>query len=297
MSESKNTKKYSYMVSGFDFHDLFDNAPIGIFISTPEGRYISVNPATARMLGYDAEQDLIESVTDIATQVYADPADRAKFMRLMEEYGEVVNHECRFRRRDGKEFWVSRNVRALKNQEGRIIAYQGFNADITEFKQAEKVLYEKNQLLQTITDTMSDLVSVTDMEGNFKFVGASHSILGYDQDALIGRNVMELVHPDDYQEIATAFSDFLVKRKDDRKVEYRYCRADGGYLWFETIGKFILDEHGDPQEILFNTRDITSRKQAEEELKRIEWMLSSKSIHDIEASEETHDQGYGDLTE
>jgi PAS domain S-box-containing protein len=74
------------------------------------------------------------------------------------------------------------------------------------------------------------------MEGNFKFVGSSHSILGYDPDSLVGRNVMELVHPDDYQETAAAFAEFLANREDGRKVVYRYRRADGEYLWFETVG-------------------------------------------------------------
>ncbi len=84
-----------------DPNDILMNAPMGIFTSTPEGSYISVNQATAEMLGYENPQELISSITDIATQVYADSADRAEFMRLMEEYGEVINYECRFRRRDG----------------------------------------------------------------------------------------------------------------------------------------------------------------------------------------------------
>jgi hypothetical protein len=90
---------------------------------------------------------------------------------------------------------------------------------------------------------------------------------------------------------------FLANREDGRKVEYRYRRADGNYLWFETVGKFILDDQGNPKEILFSTRDFTARKQAEGNLKRIEWMLSKKPISNIEAQAETHDQGYGDLTE
>ncbi len=77
-----------------------------------------------------------------------------------------------------------------------------------------------------IIDTTSDLVAVTDMEGNFTFIGPSHSILGYDPNSLVGRNVMELVHPDDYQETAIAFAEFLANREDGRMVEYRCCRAD-----------------------------------------------------------------------
>ena len=169
--------------------------------------------------------------------------------------------------------------------------------DITDKKHAEKALREKTNFLQNIIDTISDLVSVTDMEGNFIFLGPSFIALGYDPDSLVGRNVMEFVHPDDYQEIATAFADFLANREDGRKVEYRYRRADGDYLWFETVGKFILDDTGNLEEILFTSRDSTARKKAEGELKRIEWMLSMKPVSKIDAQTENLDQGYGDLTE
>jgi PAS domain S-box-containing protein len=184
-----------------------------------------------------------------------------------------------------------------RDEAGTIVRSVGMIQDITERKRMEEALREKTRFLQNIIDTTSDLVSVTDMVGNFKFIGPSHSILGYDQDSLVGRNVMELVHPDDYQETATAFAEFLANREDGRKVEYRYLRADGNYIWLETVGKFILDDAGNPKEILFTSRDFTARKRAEGELKRIEWMLSRKPVSENDAQTEPHDQGYGDLTE
>jgi PAS domain S-box-containing protein len=284
--------------TGFsDAHDILMNAPIGIFTSTPEGRFLSVNRAFARLYGYESPQALIESITDISAQIYVDRADRDEFVRQLESNGEVVNHECRFRRWDGSTFWGSRNARAIRDQTGAIIHYQGFTTDISARKQADADLREQTQRLNSITENMFDMVSVTDLDGNYTFLGPSHAMLGYDLDALIGKNVMELVHPDDHQAVATAFAGFLANREDGRKVDYRYRRADGNYLWFETVGKFIRDDAGNPKEILFSTRDFTARKQAEGNLKRIEWMLSRKPLLNIEAQAETHDQGYGDLTE
>lgn len=146
------------------------------------------------------------------------------------------------------------------------VKVSGVIHDITERKQAEEALQEKTKFLQNIIDTTSDLVAVTDMEGNFKFIGPAHRFLGYNPDSLIGRNVMEFVHPDDYQETATAFAEFLANREDGRKVEYRYRRVDGDYLWFETVGKFILDDAGNPKEILFSSRDFTAHKKAEAQI-------------------------------
>lgn len=79
------------LAPGVDPWDIFNNAPIGIFTSTPEGRFQSVTPAFARMYGYDSPEELVESTTDIATHIYADPDDRKEFVRVLEEQGEVGN--------------------------------------------------------------------------------------------------------------------------------------------------------------------------------------------------------------
>ncbi|MCJ8501547.1 PAS domain S-box protein [Desulfatitalea alkaliphila] len=172
--------------------------------------------------------------------------------------------------RNGKRVWVRAIGRAVRNQEGNIIKVQGSFQDITERKKAEEKLKEKTQLLQVITDNMFDLVALTDLEGNYIFLGASHHILGYDIDFLIGRNVMEFVHPEDVDELSISFRDFLSGSDDSRKEEYRYRCADGRYVWFETVGKFIRDDSGDPKEIIFSTRDITEHKRIERELKESE---------------------------
>ena len=66
-----------------DAQDILMNTPMGIFRSTPKGRLLSVNPAMVRMFGYDSPQDMMESVTDIESELYADPADKEKFKLLL----------------------------------------------------------------------------------------------------------------------------------------------------------------------------------------------------------------------
>jgi PAS domain S-box-containing protein len=120
-----------------DPHDIIEKAPIGIFITTPQGRYTSANQALAVMLGYESPEELIASITDIATQAYVNPEDREEFMRLIQEHGEVVDHECRFKRKDGTEFWVSMNGRAVRDQNENTLYYQCFITDITERKRTD----------------------------------------------------------------------------------------------------------------------------------------------------------------
>jgi len=92
---------------------------------------------------------------------------------------------------------------------GEFIGTMGVITDITERKLMEDALQEKTNFLQNIIDTASDLVSVTDIEGNFKFVDPSHSILGYDPDSLVGRNVMEFVHLYNLTDFNTLFYRFF----------------------------------------------------------------------------------------
>ena len=146
--------------------------------------------------------------------------------------------------------------------------------DIVRRKQAEKALQEKNDLLERIFDSNFDLIALSDLEGNFTLVGKSHEILGYDSDYLIGRNVMEFVHPEDIAFVGNEFSRFL-KSDENRKIDYRYKRMDGEYLWFETMGTKLKDKKGNPEQILFNTRNITERKRIEQEMIEQKDMLAA----------------------
>jgi PAS domain S-box-containing protein len=175
---------------------------------------------------------------------------------------------------DGSKIWVSMNVSFLRDENGNPVGIQGVTRDVTERKKAEEALRENTQLLQNILNHMHDLVSLNDMNGNFKFASASHKILGYEPDFLIGKNVMEFVHPDDLPEVSSVFEKYLVSQKDEGKVEYRCRCADGSYLFFETIGRFLRDKNGIPKEILFSTRNITEQKLAEKEREKLQSQLN-----------------------
>ena len=118
--------------------NMYDNAPIGIFRSTLDGRYASANPALARMLGYDSPENLIESLTDLSTQLYLDPTFRA---RLLEEVlatdGWVHRDQAEWRRRDGGRLLVEILIRQIFPADARTPCLEGFITDITERKRLE----------------------------------------------------------------------------------------------------------------------------------------------------------------
>jgi len=135
-----------------DCRDLLMDAPIGVFASTPAGRYLSVNLANARMFGYASPQQMVDSITDIASQAYLDPADRTDFLEQLRHHGEVFSHECRLLRRDGSVFWGSRNARAVFDAQGNISLIQGFTTDISQSKQAAAKLRHEARLSQALSE-------------------------------------------------------------------------------------------------------------------------------------------------
>jgi PAS domain S-box-containing protein len=129
-----------------NYRTIFDNAPVGIFQSTPEGRYLKANQALADIYGYASPEEMLAEVTDITNQLYVDPAERLEFRRWLAEYGEVHGDEVRNRRKDGSLFWITRSARAVKNAAGEIQYYEGFLQDISERKHAEQALEARLEL-------------------------------------------------------------------------------------------------------------------------------------------------------
>jgi PAS domain S-box-containing protein len=119
------------------YRNIYENAIEGFFQSTPEGRFISVNPAFASMLGYASPEELISNITDIVKQYYSDPEDRRQYQQILQKNGTVENFEFRAKRKDGSQIWVSNSTRAYFDPTGKAIRYEGIVLDITERKQLE----------------------------------------------------------------------------------------------------------------------------------------------------------------
>src|SRR6185503_7883469 len=133
------------------YRDIFDNAEEGIFQSTPEGRYVVANPALARIYGYESAEALLADCHDISRQIYAEPARREEFKRLMETAGVVRDFEMKTLRKDGSRVWVSVNARAVHDADGAILYYEGTGQDITERRRAQ----EKSAAFATLARKLS----------------------------------------------------------------------------------------------------------------------------------------------
>ena len=122
------------------YRSIFENAGEGIFQSTPDGRYITANPALARIYGCDSPEEVTAKFTDIERQLYVDPVRRNEFLRSIEESGTVSDFESQIYRSDGSIVWISEKARAVRDRSGSVLYYEGLIEDITQRKQAQESL-------------------------------------------------------------------------------------------------------------------------------------------------------------
>jgi two-component system, cell cycle sensor histidine kinase and response regulator CckA len=119
------------------YKGIFDNAVMGIFQSTPEGRITSANLAFARLLGYESPTEVINTITDIARQVYVSPKRRAELFHCIEERGTVHGQEVQYLKKDGSTALALASGRAVRDGAGKVLYCECTVQDITEFRRLE----------------------------------------------------------------------------------------------------------------------------------------------------------------
>jgi len=209
------------------YRGIFDKAIVGIYQSTPDGRFLSVNPSMAFTFCYESPEEMIASITDIPTQLFVSSKRGVEFMLMMDKVGGVKNFECEVFRKDRSKIWVTMSIRAIRKN-GAVIRYEGMCEDCTE----RTLLRE--QLLQA-----QKLESVGQLAA-----GIAHEINTPIQ--YIGDNVRFLM--DAFKDITTLLKDYKHLRLEAKtsvllqeivqEVEEAEKRADTAYL-MEEIPKAI----------------------------------------------------------
>jgi len=162
------------------YRGIFDKAVIGIFQSTPEGRFLSVNPSMAFTFGYDSPEEMTASITDMSQHFFANPKRGFEFMLVMDRIGGVKNFECEASRKDGSIVWIAMSIRAIR-ENGMVVRYEGMCEDITERKKMEGALREAELKYRGIFDTAVVGIFQSTPEGRFLSVNLSMaSTFGYD---------------------------------------------------------------------------------------------------------------------
>ena len=213
------------------YRSIFENAIEGIFQTTPSGSYLNVNPALAKMYGYDSAQDLVAGLTKIDNQLYVDPNRRPEFVRLMAGHGTVRGFESEIYRKDGSTMWISENARAVRDSSGTISYYEGMVEDITERKQLEGDLHISEQNMSALINNIDDSIWSIDnhyrlMTFNATFSASFDAMFGV--KVKVGDVVIDIL-PSDWRAEDVALYDralagekFIVERRYQFAEEERY---------------------------------------------------------------------------
>jgi PAS domain S-box-containing protein len=127
------------------YRSLFEESKDVIYISSPEGKFIDINPAGVALFGYSSKEEFL--AVDITRQLYVDPSERTKFMQSIEKQGFVTDYEVRMKRKNGEELSVMTIFGStVRNEQGNIVAYRGIMRDMTEHRKLEQQLRESQKM-------------------------------------------------------------------------------------------------------------------------------------------------------
>ena len=256
------------------YRDLFENLPVGIFQSTPTGRYRLINPTFARMLGFESPEEALKEVEDIST-LYSDPRDRDEVVRLFEQQGRLSGYNIRHTRKDGSERWMSIYAKCAYDASGAISYYDGFTVDITERKQAEIALRESEERFKLLFENAPDAIYLHDLKGTLIDGNRQAEILtGYQREELIGASFLKLklLGKGQIPKAVAALARNALG-KPTGPDEFTLVRKDGGQVDAE-IMTFPVNLQN--QKLVMGiARDISARKQAEEALERERYLMNA----------------------
>ena len=249
------------------YRDIYENATEGIFQTTPEGgRFITANPSLARIHGYDSPDDLINSIKKIDTELYVNPNDRFKWMAMLERNDSVQNYEVEMYSKNRSSHWVSINIKAVRDKDGKLLHYEGTMQDITQRKVAEKALIESEERYRTAIESSNDGITMLQDNKHLYVNNRFVEMFEYDKpEEIIGMPVTFVVHPDDHDTV----NEIHQRRQRGEVVPSRYqfkgITKTGKTIYVEISGTSTT-YRARPVHLLY-LRDITLRKKRDDALR------------------------------
>ncbi|MCK7513519.1 MAG: PAS domain S-box protein [Desulfobacterales bacterium] len=240
-----------------------------MFQSTPEGRFIDVNPALAQMMGFQSPEEMIQGFTDIAYQHYVRPEERIKYRHLLERNGVIKGFETEVFRKDKNTIWISINARAVRDKSDNVLYYEGTVENITERKQVADSLKALEELESSILSAIPHAVIGLKERAIIFANDAVETVFGWTPKELIGTNTRALYRSDEeYQEIGRHFYPALEKQRFHR--EQFYCRRKDGKEILCMVSTARIGSDLTDKKIVAIYEDVTEHRQAEAQIKESE---------------------------
>ena len=269
------------------YRKLFETSIDGIYVTTPGGKLLNANPALARIMRYDTPEQLIESINDIAQNVYVNPAAREEFQRLMQRDGMVREFEYQVRQRGGGILWLSDSATAVRDEKGEVTRYEGTVRDITDQKRAEDAIAEGRRLLQQVIDTVPAVINVKDNQLRYVLMNRYMSgIFGIEPEDAIGRTTTELMSRYGAQKTDEFDKRVLEGGMQLGFYEDEYVDSKGQMRQWLVNKLPLLDTDGKVDKIVSVALDIGERKRSELEMRKARDAAETalRNLRDTQAS-------------
>ena len=265
VTERKNAEA-RMLESEEKYRSVCENAVEGMFQTTPDGRFINVNPALARMMGFDSPDHMMKTFTDIARHHYVIPSERMRYRRLLEEHGFVRGFEAEVYRKGGDKCWISISARAMFDKLGKLDHYEGTIVDITSRKEAELAIEQAYRTTRSIVENAPFGVYIVNGEGFIEYANTPMSrISGIDIEQFKTINVLDLPT---YKSLGIAEKIKSTLNGTSFSTEpFEYTSRHGNKTTFRKYTGIPIEEAGKRKALIF-VEDLTELKRAEEQLKK-----------------------------
>ncbi|MCI0490713.1 MAG: PAS domain S-box protein [Blastocatellia bacterium] len=258
------------------YKSLFENVPIGIYRTTPDGRILLANPSLVHMLGCSSPDELLSR--NLETEGFSPAYPRSRFKELIEREGEVKGLEAAWTRRDGVVIFVRENAKVIRKDDGTTLYYEGTVEDITEREQAESKLRESEQRYHLLFERSFSGIYRSTLDGCILDCNEAFArILGYDsREEILAAGAAKLYfNPAERKDFLAC----LQKRRILTNFEHRLLRKDGNSVWVLENVNLSEGEAGAMPLLEGVLIDITERKETEKRLEKAYEQLRSLSTH------------------
>ena len=257
------------------YRSLFNNLPIGIYRTTPDGLVLDVNPMLVKMFGYPDKKTLLAHP---ASDLYVEPEDREKFKQIAGRQLSGSHFQFQMRCYDGTAIWVENQSTVFRDADGQVLYYEGSIKDITERKLSEEALKNSEARFRTAFENASVGMTLVDLQGAYMEVNSALAdMIGYSPAEIIGKPVAAFTHPDDLTRRSQFLSDLLEGKISSGEQERRFIHRDGSTVWTLIWASLQRDQNGQPLYYISILQNLTARKKADEEKRRLETQLLSGS--------------------
>src|SRR5579863_280513 len=244
------------------FTELFETLQEGAYFCTPEGQLLDANPALVSVLGYRDKAELLAAGPDA---LEFDASEDSALGRAAGDRGGVRTREIRLRRKNGTAAILLDSSRAVWDDAGNIIRYQGTLVDMTEKREMERRLAQQQEFQRRMLEGFPDLILVIDLEERYAFVNSrSRDLLGYAPEALVGKKLSDVA--DQSAELVTLYRSLVSGEQASGSSEYGARNPDRSWRTMRASGSQLFDDGGKISGVVFSIRDITLERKLEQQI-------------------------------